>query len=69
VRPGDGIREPHNYAELILINNTELDLPNMWIASIPMFIGGYVETQWLESNAEALSLRKDLCDQSREWEA
>ena len=33
---------------LVLINNAELDLPNMWIAYLPMFIGVYVLTQWLD---------------------
>lgn len=37
-----------SYAGLILINNSELDLPNMWIAYLPMFIGVYVLTQWLD---------------------
>jgi hypothetical protein len=32
----------------LLINNSELDLPNMWIAYLPMFIGVYVVTQWLD---------------------
>lgn len=37
-----------SYAGLILINNSELDLPNMWIAYLQMFIGVYVVTQWLD---------------------
>ena len=37
-----------SYAGLVLINNSELDLPNMWIAYLPMFIGVYVLTQWLD---------------------
>lgn len=37
-----------SYAGLVLINNSELDLPNMWIAYLPMFIGVYVVTQWLD---------------------
>ena len=36
------------YGGLVLINNAELDLPNMWIAYLPMFIGVYVLTQWLD---------------------
>jgi hypothetical protein len=36
------------YGGLVLINNSELDLPNMWIAYLPMFIGVYVVTQWLD---------------------
>ena len=37
-----------SYGGLVLINNSELDLPNMWIAYLPMFIGDYVVTQWLD---------------------
>ena len=37
-----------SYAGLVLINNSELDLPNMWIAYLPMFIVVYVVTQWLD---------------------
>ena len=37
-----------SYAGLVLINNSELNLPNMWIAYLPMFIGVYVVTQWLD---------------------
>jgi hypothetical protein len=37
-----------SYGGLLLINNSELHLPNMWIAYLPMFIGVYVLTQWLD---------------------
>lgn len=37
-----------SYAGLVLINNSELNLPNMWIAYLPMFVGVYVITQWLD---------------------
>ena len=37
-----------SYAGLVVINNSELNLPNMWIAYLPMFIGVYVATQWLD---------------------
>ncbi|PZV04121.1 MAG: hypothetical protein DCF23_07325 [Cyanobium sp.] len=37
-----------SYSGLALINNSELDLPNIWIAYLPMFIGVYVVTQWLD---------------------
>lgn len=37
-----------SYAGLVLINNAQLDLPNMWIAYLPMFIGVYVLTQWVD---------------------
>jgi hypothetical protein len=37
-----------SYGGLVLINNSELHLANMWIAYLPMFIGVYVLTQWLD---------------------
>lgn len=37
----------------LLINNSELDLPNMWIAYLPIFIGVYVVTQWLDKKLAA----------------
>lgn len=37
-----------SYGGLVLINNAELNLPNMWLAYLPMFIGVYVFTQWLD---------------------
>ena len=37
-----------SYGGLVLINNSELDLPSMWIAYLPMFVGVYVVTQWLD---------------------
>ncbi|QNI69385.1 hypothetical protein [Cyanobium sp. NS01] len=37
-----------SYSGLVLINNSELNLPNMWVAYLPMFIGVYVLTLWLD---------------------
>ncbi len=37
-----------SYGGLVLINNAELNLPNMWIAYLPMFVGVYVLTQCLD---------------------
>lgn len=37
-----------SYVGLVVINNAELDLPNMWVAYLPMFIGVFVATQWLD---------------------
>ena len=37
-----------SYGGLVLINNSELNLPNMWIAYLPMFVGVYLLTQWLD---------------------
>ena len=32
----------------VLINNSGLQLPSMWIAYLPMFFGVYVFTQWVD---------------------
>lgn len=37
-----------SYGGLVLINNAELELANMWIAYLPMFVAVYVLTQWLD---------------------
>ena len=37
-----------SYGGLVLINNSGLELPNMWVAYLPMFIGVYGLTQWLD---------------------
>jgi hypothetical protein len=37
-----------SYGGLVLINNSELNLPNMWVAYLPMFVGVYVLIQWLD---------------------
>jgi hypothetical protein len=37
-----------SYLGLVLINNSELNLANMWIAYLPMFVGVYVVTLWLD---------------------
>jgi hypothetical protein len=37
-----------SYGGLVVINNAELDLPNMWIVYLPMFIVVFVATQWLD---------------------
>ena len=37
-----------SYLGLVLINNSNLDLPSLWIAYLPMFIGVYALTQWLD---------------------
>ena len=34
-----------SYGGLVLINNSELNRPNMWIAYLPMFVGVYMLTQ------------------------
>ena len=37
-----------SYGGLVLINNSELNLPNMWLAYLPMFVGVYFLTQWFD---------------------
>ena len=37
-----------SYGGLVLINNSELNLPNMLVAYLPMFVFVYVFTQWLD---------------------
>ena len=37
-----------SYLGLILINNSNLELPSMWIAYLPMFVGVYALTQWVD---------------------
>ena len=37
-----------SYFGLVLINNSNLDLPSLWIAYLPMFIAVYALTQWID---------------------
>ena len=37
-----------SYFGLTLINNSELVLPNMWLAYLPMFIAVYVLSIWID---------------------
>ncbi|MEO1004129.1 MAG: hypothetical protein AAFX65_13595 [Cyanobacteria bacterium J06638_7] len=37
-----------SYSGLVLINNSELNLANMWPVYLPMFIGVYALTLWLD---------------------
>jgi len=37
-----------SYLGLVLINNSEINLPNMWVAYLPMFIGVYLLTQLID---------------------
>ena len=37
-----------SYLGLVLINNSNLELPSMWIAYLPMFVGVYALTQWVD---------------------
>jgi len=42
-----------SYLGLVLINNSEINLPNMWVAYLPMFIGVYLLTQLIEKALKA----------------
>ena len=37
-----------SYLGLVVINNSGLDLPSLWIAYLPMFIGVYALTIWID---------------------
>jgi hypothetical protein len=37
-----------SYLGLILINNSGLNLPSMWIAYLPMFVAVYAFTLWID---------------------
>ena len=43
-----GIYSVFSYLGLILINNSEINLPNMWVAYLPMFIGVDLLTQLID---------------------
>lgn len=45
-----GIYSISSYLGLILINNSEINLPNMWVAYLPMFIGVYLLTQLIDKS-------------------
>ena len=38
-----------SYVALTLVNNSPLDLDNMWVVYLPMFITVYVFSRWLDS--------------------
>jgi hypothetical protein len=42
-----------SYLGLVLINNSEINLPSIWIAYLPMFIGVYLLTQLIEKALKA----------------
>jgi hypothetical protein len=42
-----------SYLGLVLINNSEINLPNMWVAYLPMFIGVYLLTQLIDKALKA----------------
>ena len=37
-----------SYGGLVVINNSNLDIPNLWVAYLPMFVAVYVLTQWAD---------------------
>ena len=48
-----------SYMGLVLINNSGLDLANMWLAYLPMFIAVYGLTQWADRSWTARSKDRD----------
>ena len=38
-----------SYIALTLVNNSPLELDNMWVIYLPMFITVYVFSRWLDS--------------------
>ena len=38
-----------SYIALTLVNNSSLELDNMWVVYLPMFITVYIFSQWLDS--------------------
>ena len=38
-----------SYVALTLVNNSPLELENMWVVYLPMFITVYVFSRWLDS--------------------
>ena len=48
-----------SYTGLTLINNSGLDLPNMWLAYLPMFIAVYGLTQWADRTLTNRSQKRD----------
>ena len=43
------------YGGLVLINNSGLELDNMWIAYLPMFIAVYFFSRWADAKIESRS--------------
>ena len=37
-----------SYLGLIIINNSGLDLPSLWLAYLPMFLGVYALSIWID---------------------
>jgi len=48
-----------SYIGLTLINNSGLDLPNMWLAYLPMFVAVYGLTQWADRSWIARKRKQD----------
>ena len=48
-----------SYSGLVLINNSGLELSNMWVAYLPMFIAVYVVTQWADRRWLMLQQQND----------
>jgi hypothetical protein len=42
-----------SYAGLVLVNNSGYLLENMWVLYLPMFIGVYIFSRWIDSKLAA----------------
>ncbi len=42
-----------SYAGLVLVNNSGYQLENMWVLYLPMFIGVYIFSRWIDSKLAA----------------
>lgn len=38
-----------SYVALILVNNSSIELENMWVVYLPMFISIYLISRWIDS--------------------
>lgn len=45
-----GIYSIFSYLGLVLINNSEINLPYMWVVYLPMFVGVYLLTQLIDKS-------------------
>ena len=42
-----------SYIALVVVNNTGYELPNMWVVYMPMFIGVYIFSRWVDAKLAA----------------
>ena len=42
-----------SYGGLVVVNNSGYQLDNMWVIYLPMFIGVYILSRWIDSKLAA----------------